>query len=94
MLTGTGVLLTERSKSKKKEEIDSAFNIFSQNGYNDQVPPGKYDRSVLNYLCTKFLNGNRYVTFQMIQRGISSKVGKNSVEHKLNIKQWLLKKVY
>lgn len=87
MLTGIGVLLTERSKSKKKEEIDSAFNLFNQKGYNDQVPPGEYDRAVLNYLCTEFLNGNRYVTFQMIQRGISGKVGKNTVEHKLNKNQ-------
>ena len=87
MLTGIGVLLTERSKSKKKEEIDSAFNLSNQKGYNDQVPPGEYDRAVLNYLCTEFLNGNRYVTFQMIQRGISGKVGKNSVEHKLNKNQ-------
>lgn len=87
MLTGIGVLLTERPKSKKKEEIDSAFNIFNQKGYNDQVPPGEYDRAVLNYLCTEFLNDNRYVTFQMIQRGISGKVGKNSVEHKLNQNQ-------
>lgn len=84
MLAGTGVLLTERSKSKKKEEIDSAFNLSNQKGYNDQVPPGEYDRAVLNYLCTEFLNGNRYVTFQMIQRGISGKVGKNSVNHKLS----------
>lgn len=87
MLTGTGVLLTERSKSKKKEEIDSAFNLSNQKGYNDQVPPGEYDRAVLNYLCTEFLNGNRYVTFQMIQRGISGKVGKANVEYKLNKNQ-------
>ena len=87
MLTGTGVLVTERSKSKKKEEIESAFNLFNQNGYNDQVPPGEYDRAVLSYLCSEFLNGNRYVTFQMIQRGISGKVGKTSVEHKLNKNQ-------
>lgn len=84
MLTGIGVLLTERSKSKKKEEIDSAFNLSNQKDYNDQVPPGEYDRAVLNYLCTEFLSGNRYVTFQMIQRGISGKVGKNSVNHKLS----------
>lgn len=87
MLAGNGVLLTERSKSKKKEKIDSAFNLFNQKGYNDQVPPGEYDRAVLNYLCTEFLNGNRYVTFQMIQRGISGKVGKANVEHKLNKNQ-------
>ena len=83
MLTGTGVLVTERSKSKKKEEIESAFNLFNQNGYNDQVPPGEYDRAVLGYLCSEFLKGNRYVTFQMI----SGKVGKTSVEHKLNKNQ-------
>lgn len=87
MLTGVGVLLTERSKSKKKPEIESAFNLLNHEGYFNQVPPGEYDRAVLSYLCSEFLKGNRYVTFQMIQRGISGKVGKTSVEHKLNKNQ-------
>lgn len=76
MLKGTGVLYTERAKTKKKEELQGAFNLSNSNGYDNTTPPGEYDRAILNYLCSEFLKGNRYITFAMIQRGISGKSGR------------------
>jgi hypothetical protein len=79
--------ITERNKTKKKEQIQSNFKLFNINGYINETPPDEYDRAVLSYLSSEFLKGNRYVTFQMIQRGISGKVGKSNVEYKLNKNQ-------
>ena len=50
--------------------------MFNINGYINESPPDEYDRAVLSYLSSEFLKGNRYVTFPMIQRGISGKSGR------------------
>lgn len=78
--------ITERNKTKKKEKIQSNFKLFNINGYINESPPDEYDRDVLSYLSSEFLKGNRYVTFAMIQRGISGKVRRNSekVDRNLN----------
>lgn len=76
---GTGVLVQERNKTKKKEELQSAFKLFNADKTID--PPNEYDRAVLNYLCTEYLNGNRYITFAIIQRGISGKTGRIDWNH-------------
>ena len=84
MLAGTGVLTNERAETKKREEIESAFYISNKEGYTNDTPFGEYERAILNYLCTEFLKGNRYVTFRMIQRGISGKVGKRNLRNNLS----------
>ena len=59
---GYGVRMTERAKTKKKEEVTSAFNLY--NSDKNIAPPGEYDRAVLNYLCTEFLNATDILLFK------------------------------
>lgn len=88
LLAGTGVLVKERAaKGKDKEEVDSAFYISNKEGYENFTPFGEYERAILNYLCTEFLKGNRYVTFAMIQRGISGKIGKQDLQNNISESQ-------